>query len=171
MLVNYAFQLVISPDIKDDPKIEDFIYKNYLDQGIIESNDNKYYFKDSPKLRAFMAKLFAASMINLHICVIGKTGIGKTSCAREFSRIRKRSMKFSKDFYMHSFHSNTKPSHFYGNITMKNNEIEFINGSLLNAMEKGTTFIADEMNLSPDIVMKSLVPALELNYNNDIYIP
>jgi len=118
-----------------------------------------------------MAKLFAASMINLHICVIGRTGIGKTSCAREFSRIRKICMKLSEDFYMHSFHSNTKPSHFYGNITMKNNKIEFINGSLINAMEKGTTFIADEMNLAPEIVMKSLVPALELNLNSKIYIP
>ena len=54
---------------------------------------------------------------------------------------------------------------------MKNNEIEFINGSLINAMEKGTTFIADEMNLSPEIVMKSLVPSLDLNYNIKINIP
>ena len=118
-----------------------------------------------------MSKLFAASMVNLHICLIGKTGIGKTSCAREFSRIRKKSMKLSKDFYMHSFHSNTKPSHFYGNITMKNNDIEFINGSLLNAMEEGTTFIADEMNLSPKIIMKSIVPSLDWNFNCEIYIP
>ena len=118
-----------------------------------------------------MVKLFLASMINLHICVVGKTGVGKTSCAREFSRIREKSMKLSKDFYMHSFHANTKPSHFYGNITMKNNEIEFINGSLLKAMEEGTTFIADEMNLSPEIVMKSLVPALDFNFNCKIFIP
>ena len=135
------------------------------------SIDNKYFFQDSPKLKSFMAKLLALSMINLHVCVVGRTGVGKTSCAREFSRIRKISMSLSEDFYMHSFHSNTKASHFYGNITMKNNEIEFINGSLLNAMEKGTTFIADEMNLSPEIVMKSLVPALELNNNCKIYIP
>ena len=118
-----------------------------------------------------MAKLFAASMINLHLCIIGRTGVGKTSCAREFSRIREKVMKLSKDFYMHSFHSSTKPSHFYGNITMKNNKIEFINGPLLNAMEIGTTFIADEMNLSPEIVMKSLVPALDLNINCKKYIP
>ena len=54
---------------------------------------------------------------------------------------------------------------------MKNNEIEFINGSLLKAMEEGTTFIADEMNLSPEIVMKSLVPALDFNFNCKIFIP
>lgn len=110
-------------------------------------------------------------MINLHLCIIGRTGVGKTSCAREFSRIREKVMKLSKDFYMHSFHSSTKPSHFYGNITMKNNKIEFINGPLLNAMEIGTTFITDEMNLSPEIVMKSLVPALDLNINCKKYIP
>ena len=182
-IVNYAFQLTISNNIKDDKikddkeiekemeDMENFIYDKYLNCEIEKSNDNRYFFQESKKLKAFMAKLFAASMINLHICVIGKTGVGKTSCAREFSRIRKKSMNLSQDFYMHSFHSNTKPSHFYGNITMKNNEIEFINGSLLNAMEKGTTFIADEMNLSPDIVMKSLVPALDLNLNCRIFIP
>ena len=38
-------------------------------------------------------------------------------------------------------------------------------------MEKGTTFIADEMNLSPEIVMKSLVPALDLNFNTKICLP
>ena len=170
-LVNYAFQLIISPKIEDDNIIEDFIYQKYLNFQTEITNDNKYFFQESPKLRGFMAKLYLASMINLPICIIGKTGVGKTSCAREFSRIREKSMELSKDFYMHSFHANTKPSHFYGNITMKNNEIEFINGSLLNAMEKGTTFIADEMNLSPEIVMKSLVPALDLNFNCKIIIP
>ena len=170
-LVRYAFQLTIAPKIEDDNIIEDFIYQKYLNFQTGISNDNKYFFQESPKLKGFMAKLFLASMINLHICVVGKTGVGKTSCAREFSRIREKSMKLSKDFYMHSFHANTKPNHFYGNITMKNNEIEFINGSLLKAMEEGTTFIADEMNLSPEIVMKSLVPALDFNFNCKIFIP
>ena len=170
-LINYAYQLIISENIIDDPKIEDYIYNKYLTETSEVKTDNKYFFKESLKLRYFMAKLFASSMINLYICVIGRTGVGKTSCAREFSRIRKKSMDLSEDFYMHSFHSNTKTNHFYGNITMKNNEIKFINGSLLNAMEKGTTFIADEMNLSPEIVMKSLVPALDLNLNCKIFIP
>ena len=170
-IVNYAFQLTISQNIEDDPEIEDFIYNEYLKDKPKDSKDDTYFFQDSPKLKSFMAKLLAASIINLHICVVGKTGVGKTSCAREFSRIRAQRMKLPKDFYMHSFHSNTKSSHFYGNITMKNKEIEFINGTLLNAMEQGTTFIADEMNLSPEIVMKSLVPALDLNLNCKLYIP
>ena len=170
-LVNYAFQLIISLEIEDDPIIENFIYEKYLNCETVSSTDNKFFFQNSPKLKSFMAKLLAASMINLHICVIGNTGVGKTSCAREFARIRTKKMKLNKDFYMHSFHSNTKSTHFYGNITMKNNQIGFINGSLLNAMEYGTTFIADEMNLSPEIIMKSLVPALDLNLNCKIYIP
>ena len=170
-LVNYAYQLIMSPNIEDDKLIEDFIYKKYLNCEIKDSNDNKFFFQESATLKSFMTKVLAASMINLHLCVTGKTGVGKTSCAREFSRIRAKSMNLSKDFYMHSFHSNTKSNHFYGNITMKNNKIDFINGSLLNALEYGTTFIADEMNLSPEIVMKSLVPALDLNLNSKIYIP
>ncbi len=68
-----------------------------------------------------MGKLFLLSMINLHIYVVRKIGVGKTSWGSEFSRIREKSMKLSKDFYIHSFHANIKPSHFYGNFTMKNN--------------------------------------------------
>ena len=170
-IINYSYQLTISSNIEDDLIIDEYIYKKYLNFKLEEENDNKFFFQESPKLRVFMAKLFAASLINLHICVVGKTGIGKTSCAREFSRMRAKVSHLYKDFYMHSFHSNTKPNHFYGNITMKKKEIGFINGSLLNAMEKGTTFIADEMNLSPEIVMKSLVPALDLNFNTKICLP
>ena len=32
-------------------------------------------------------------------------------------------------------------------------------------MEIGATFIADEINLCPEIVMKSLVPSMDLNIN------
>ena len=170
-IINYAYNLIFSSNIEDNFEIEELIYNKYLNYQSDVSTDNKYFFQESPKLKSFMAKLLALSMINLHVCVVGRTGVGKTSCAREFSRIRKKSMLLSGDFFMHSFHSNTKPSHFYGNITMKNNKIEFINGSLINAMEKGTTFIADEMNLSPDTVMKSLVPALDFNINCKIFIP
>ena len=170
-LVNYAYNLIFSTNIEDDLIIEELIYKKYLNCQSDASTDNKYFFQESPKLKSFMAKLLALSLINLHVCVVGRTGAGKTSCAREFSRIRKKSMFLSDDFYMHSFHSNTKPTNFYGNITMKNNKIEFINGSLINAMEKGATFIADEMNLSPETVMKSLVPSLDFNINCKIYIP
>lgn len=51
-----------------------------------------------------------------------------------------------------NFQELEKKHHFYGNITMKNNKIEFINGSFLNTMKKRTTFIVDEMNLSPEML-------------------
>ena len=86
-LVNYAY--IISTKIEDDKNIEDFICKKFLNYEPETSNDNKFFFKKSPKLRSFIAKLLASSMINLHICVVGPTGIRKTSCTREFSRIRK----------------------------------------------------------------------------------
>ena len=88
-LVNYAYSLIISSKIEDDQNIEDFICQKFLNYEPETSNDNKFFFKKSPKLRSFIAKLLASSMINLHICVVGPTGIRKTSCTREFSRIRK----------------------------------------------------------------------------------
>lgn len=54
------------------------------------TTDKKYFFRESQKLRTFMTKLLESSMINLHICAIGKTGVGKISCDREFSRIREK---------------------------------------------------------------------------------
>ena len=103
-LVNYAYNLTVSSNIEDDQTVENLIYQKYLNYMPDSSIDNKYFFQDSPKLKSFMAKLLALSMINLHVCVVGRTGVGKTSCAREFSRIRKKSMSLSEDFYMHSFH-------------------------------------------------------------------
>ena len=156
-IVDYAFKLTLKKNNEDEniiegeQIIEDFINNIFLKESSASSKE-KFYFLESQKLKSFMAQLYAFSMINLHVCIIGETGIGKTSCAREFGRIRAKNIglpKEQEEFYMHSFHSNTKSSHFYGNLTMKNNEIEFINGSLLNAMEKGITFIADEKNLSP----------------------
>ena len=76
-IVNYAYQLILSQKIEDNEKVENHIYKKFLNFQLESTIDNKYFFEESPKLKSFMAKLLAASMINLHICVIGKTGAGK----------------------------------------------------------------------------------------------
>ena len=69
---------------------------------------------------------------------------------------------------MHSFHSGTRPSHYYGTTILKGGKILYKNGSLTNALNNGYIFIADELNLSSISNIKAISPALEINlkYNN-----
>ena len=79
--------------------------------------------------------------------------------------------KLAKDFYLQQFHISTKSNHFYGISTLKNNSISFENGILTNALIEGNTFIADEMNISSQEVMKSIEPTLEYIFEEPFYIP
>ena len=141
-----------------NPKIKDFILdpKRFPEEP--ESSDHKFFHKNSKKLSSFIVKLHAASLINLHLIISGQTGVGKTSSARAYSRIRGKFLKLSNEqyFYMHPFHFGTKPNNFYGTTILKKEHVVFINGPLTNALKKGLTFILDEMNLSSVYIMKLL---------------
>ena len=72
---------------------------------------------------------------------------------------------------MHTFHSGTKPNHFYGTTSLEEGKVKYINGTLTNSLIQGSIFIADELNLSTTTTMESLSPALELYFNEPIYFP
>ena len=74
-------------------------------------------------------------------------------------------------FEMHSFHSGTRPSHYYGTTILKGGKIFYKNGSLTNALIIGNIFIADELNLSSISNIKAISPALEINLKYNIYFP
>jgi MoxR-like ATPase len=93
---------------------------------------------------------------------------------RSYGRIIQKKMgKYDKDkssFQIHTFHSGTKPSDFFGtNILKEGRQIGYVNGSLITAIKEGLIFIADEMNISSPTTMKSLAIALETNINQGIY--
>ncbi|KAK8895427.1 hypothetical protein M9Y10_023891 [Tritrichomonas musculus] len=136
----------------------------------LKNKDNEingqFIYKESKVLRTFIAKLYAASIINLPVCVYGPTGVGKTSAAEQFSKERS-----IKGYQKHSFHAGTKPKHFYATTTIQDKKISLKYGSLTTAMIKGQVFIADEMNLSSLTNMKSLAPALEPCIGKDVFIP
>ena len=169
-IIEFTKKLILN---ENDFELQQNIEEELLDKlrKTHDSSESDFFYENSPLLKSFFAKIYAASLINLPICITGRTGIGKTSAAREFSRIRPLKTKHDVSFRMHSFHAGTKPKDFFGTISINNENIRFINGSLTNAMENGETFIADEMNLSTQTTMKSLAPALEPCMGHYTYIP
>ena len=78
------------------------IQESLLKELTVSSNDNikeknleeeEYYFKDSESLKNFMVQIYACSLINQHLCIVGPPGIGKTIGARKFSYFRKKIIK------------------------------------------------------------------------------
>ena len=151
-----------------DPKIEEILL-DLKDEP--PSDDPKYFYKNSKLLSNYIAVLHACKIANIHLCVYGPPGAGKTSGTRAFGRIISKDPNKRFDFEMHSFHAGTKPNHYYGTTTLKEGKIYYKNGTLTNSLINGYIFIADELNLSSISNMNALAPALEMNLNHSIYFP
>ncbi|KAK8854131.1 hypothetical protein M9Y10_016685 [Tritrichomonas musculus] len=169
-IVKFATDFVMKTTDFNIPKeIEDFFIQKLVATN--NNDDGQYFFRDSPSLRSHIAKLYAASVINLPLVLIGGTGVGKTSSARAFGRLRRNLQNRSLPCSMLPFHAGTMPNNIYGTKTILNGKVAFVNGPLTTALQKGGTFIADEMNLSTISTMKSLAPALEPCIGEKIFIP
>ena len=174
-IIDTCFSL-ITKNKQGDIKISKEIYKNILD--ILSSNknnqDENYFFEDSESLCKFMVLIYLCSMINLHLCVIGPPGAGKTTAARAYGQMRHSILNLTDDipkFYMNTFNSTTRPNEFFGTSTMSNKRIIFKDGHLTCAMKKGNVYIADEFNISTESTMKAVIPALEQIFNLPMVIP
>ena len=178
-IINFSFNMITNiSKFEIDEEIIEIILKNIeiILKNIINVDDN-FFYKDSKKLKDFIVKLHAASLINLHLVIEGKTGVGKTSCAISYAEKRgnfnineENENEEYTNYYKHSFHLETKPSDFYGTLSLKE-EDNFLKGSLYKALLSGKVFIADELNLSSSFTMKSISPALENFDMNLVYIP
>ena len=148
------------------------IEKHLLDLRVEpDSDESKYLYKNSKLLSNYFAILNACRIANIHLNILGPTGIGKTSSIKAFGRIISKDPTKRFDFEIHSFNKDTKPNHFYGKTTINDGRIVFKYGTLTNAVLNGYIFIADELNLSSMSNMSSLAPVLEMNLGTSINLP
>ena len=176
-IINFTYDLIFSNELhienlNIDAKIMEFFDDKLDEKDGHDENDDNYHFKESESLRKFIVFLLASSYINLHLCVIGPPGGGKTTSARAFSRIRGKILDQTEvPFRMYTFNEGTKPHDFYGSSTLNRGKIKFNYGALTHAIRDGSVFIADEFNLSSIQTMRSILPALEHNFNKRNRIP
>ena len=172
-IVNFCYNLLAKDFekgklIKIAPEIEEILLELPEEP---DSDDPKYFYQNSYLLRKYIAILHACKIANIHLCIYGPPGVGKTSGTRAFGRIISKDPSKRFDFEMHSFHEGTKPSHYYGNSKLKEGKTYYKNGALTNSLINGYMFIADNLNLSSISNMNALAPALEMNLNISINFP
>ena len=133
----------------------------------LPSLDEKFYYEESDNLKHLMANLFWCSVCRIPVCLIGPTGLGKTSMARAFSELSR-----GERGEMFSFNSETKVDDIFGTFTFKNGKLNIIDGTLTKTLEKGNIFIGDEFNLAENTILQTLSIAFEnIDENSSYLIP
>jgi MoxR-like ATPase len=174
-IVDTVFELLFR-EKTENIKISENIF-NALLELLIEENkkkspeEEKYFFEDSSSLKIFTVTVYLSSLINLYLCVVSPPGSGKTTSARAIAEIRAKLLKQEVSFYIHTFHSSTKPNDYYGTTTIGESGVIFKKGSLTNSLNEGSVFIADEFNISSESNMKAVTPVLEQCFNQNLVIP
>jgi hypothetical protein len=174
-IVDTVFELLFK-EKTENIIISENIFNALLEQLIEEnkkksSEEEKYFFEDSSSLKIFTVTVYLSSLINLYLCVVSPPGSGKTTSARAIAEIRAKLLKQEVSFYIHTFHSSTKPNDYYGTTTISESEIIFKKGSLTNSLNEGSVFIADEFNILSESNMKAVTPVLEQCFNQNLVIP
>ena len=156
-LINYSLKLVEDESNIEPPSIIQNEFKKLIEnKNLNTSNDEKFYFKNSKKLMQMMVNLYACMIGRIPICLVGSTGIGKTSMAKAFSYLVNENPHI---FY--SFNMETQIDDLYGTYSFSHGLPILIKGPLTQAIENGNIFIADELNLAEKSILESIAIVLE----------
>ncbi len=92
---------------------------------------------------------------NLFVLIIGPKGTGKTTMVRKFANMIK------KDLTTVNFSLRTRESHLIGTQTLRDTQIDFVEGILVRSMRKGELLYLDELNAAEADVLLRLDEALD----------
>ena len=175
-IIDFSFELLFEEYLSSENKeIQQFLIDELLESSkkVRNLGEEQYYFDKSESLKKFMVQMYACSLVNQYLCIIGPPGIGKTIGARAFSYIREIifGLTYDSPFYMHTFNQFTRPSDYFGISSLKKEKLVFRDGTLTKSIKQGNVFIGDEFNISSEDCMKAITPILELKFREEILIP
>ena len=169
IMVKLVYDLLFSEQssVIIDEKIKNYILKEKLNRDPL----NKYFFIGISKIENYMISLYLYCAMNIPIYVFGPPGVGKTAGAECLARIRTKIEKLEGNYKKYAFNSATTPSDIFGAETLVEGQVKLIDGPLTESALNGQTFIADEMNLSSNNTMMSLIPIFNNIRNRYVYFP
>ena len=143
--------------------------KKYEQKRIKE--DENFYFNSS-SLKALITNVYTCMICKINVCLIGKTGIGKTNFTRAFSKIFRQKDETSLYDILFSFNRESTIENLYGTFAFEGGKTVIVEGPLYKAIDKGLIFIADEFNLAEESIIQSFINILEIaNQSSKVLIP
>jgi len=167
-ITNYMEKIILTKDVNIGIPIIIQNKAHYIfDKNEQISFDERFYFQNSRILRNLMTHLYVCSDCRFPVCLVGATGLGKTSMAIAFCEIVTRENRI-----LYSFHMDTQLSDLYEIFNFEAGKAVIQDGPLVKSMENGQIFIADEFNLAEEAVLQTIIIALEpADENSHFLVP